>query len=396
MICFAICLSEFLKRFIYINGPVPIALYYGCIFIPTLIAFIYILLGDRKLDRHKSVIFFVFVIIQILIVLLGNREKFGRLIIFLCSNTIYIFPLFLKNPYKINNNQCNYLFLLLLTITLLYGLIQHFIGYFAWDKNWSDFSSSVMDIYAIGNFGSFNRAYSLFSGIQDFAVFLIFTTLLLLNYIKSNVLQILIIFCLITGLYIAGSKSMIISLFISLIIYLVRQKINPLILFIMLFILPYIIIMSIYTAYQNDIVSMLINMTGLFNFGTILPRLEIFYNFFSSFEIGNLLGCGSGCMVGVVDNMYIRILIENGLIGFVAFMLLLYTIIKRLLYITNVQHISQSGKENVFLFLSFMTISISMYSGELLHSRFSIIIYIYIIICINNKYVKLKQSHAFY
>jgi hypothetical protein len=399
MIFYAICFSEFLKRFIYINGPTHNLLYYSCIFIPTIVVFIYILIGDKKLDKYKFIIFCCFVIIQFFVVLLDNREKLGKLIVFLCSNIIYVFPLILKKSPQINNNKCNYLFLILLIITIIYGLTQHIIGYFIWDKNWSDFSPSVIDLFATSNWGGFNRVYSLFSGIQDFAIFLLFTTLILLIDFTNKKLRLLVILCLLTGLYIAGSKSMMISLSIALVIYLLRSKINPLFLFVILFILPYTIIMSLYIPYKSDIEFALINIGGLFNFGTILPRLEIFYDFFSSFTSSNLLGCGSGCMEGVVDNMYIRILIENGIIGFILFMSLIYLIIRQLFYIIRIQNVTSictqtNGikNENMFLFLLFITMSISMYSGELLNSRFSVIVYIYIIICINNKYVKLKKK----
>jgi hypothetical protein len=158
--------------------------------------------------------------------------------------------------------------------------------------------------------------------------------------------------------------------------------------------------MFTYVTIKSDLESVLIHSSGLFNFATILPRLEIIYTFCSSFEISNMLGCGSGCMDIGVDNMYIRILIENGIIGFIVFMFFIYTIIKQLFYITiqprtlpfsTAKLKKSTKKENIFCFFIFIIMSFSMHSGELLDSRFSIIVYIYIILYINNKYIKLKN-----
>jgi hypothetical protein len=130
--------------------------------------------------------------------------------------------------------------------------------------------------------------------------------------------------------------------------------------------------------------------TGLFNIGTILPRLEIIYSFFSSFNATNVFGVGLGCMEGVVDNMYIRILIETGIIGFFIFMVFIYTAIKQLYYIDK-KSTQFHSRTNFFLFLLLIVITFSMHSGELLMSRFSIIVFIYVVTCINAEYKKIIE-----
>lgn len=387
MISFSICFSEFLKRFIFINGPVSSLLYYACIFFPLFVLFIYVFAGNLNVDITRCIIFFSFIIIQFIVVTLFNRSKIGSLIIYLGGSLIYVFPFIFTVSCK--TNKYSYFLLYLLIIAVVYGFIQHSIGYFIWEWNWDKFSPTKISVFATSNFGSFSRAFSVFSGVQDFSLFIIFTVILLFVNSVGNGIKTLLLFILLSGLYIAGAKSMMISLLISYIIYIFRKKINPFLLFILVYLLPYIIIMGFYIVFKDIIHYYLINMAGLFNFGTILPRLEIIYNFLTSLEI-TILGIGSGCMEGVVDNMYIRILVENGIMGLITFMFLLYKTIKKLCYIEKFNEYNQT--ENKFYWLLFIVITFSMHSGELLISRFSMIIFIYLIVSINTKYNMIKSK----
>jgi O-antigen ligase len=132
-------------------------------------------------------------------------------------------------------------------------------------------------------------------------------------------------------------------------------------------------------------------MTGLFNFGTILPRLEMIYvNISSLNNISAIFGVGVNTPGSFMDNMYITILYETGFLGLFLFMVLIYKTMKKLCYIEKSDKIYQ--RENVFLHVVFISMTFSMHSGALLLSRFSIIIFIYIIICINKKYETIKNN----
>jgi hypothetical protein len=255
-----------------------------------------------------------------------------------------------------------------------------------------------MNITALGNWGSFTRAFSFFSGVQDFALFIIFTTTLLWINSKGYFIKLVLTMLLISGLYISGAKAMMVSLIVAFVSYCLHRKINYLLLFFSLYILPYILIMILYATLKNDIVRTLNMMTGLFTLGTIIPRLEIIYTFLSSanniFNISSIFGLGMGCMEGTADNMYIRILVETGIVGFTIFIFVIYFTIRKLYYFVEKSTQLSSSGENFFLFLLFVSITFSMHSGELLMSRFAMIVFVYIVICINEKYRKIKNMNC--
>jgi hypothetical protein len=393
MIFYSICFSEFLKRFVFIIGEVNNTIYYACVFFPLFFVFIYIFSGNLKIDIQKCIFFFLFFIFEFFIVIISNVSNIGKLIVYFGSVLFYVFPFVFKVHCK--TKKYPYFFLFLLIITVMYGVIQHRVGYFMWDRNWGKFSPSVMDITALGNWGSFTRTFSLFSGVQDFSLFAIFTSILLWINSKGYFIKLVLIIVLIIGLYISGAKAMMISLIVAFLAYYLHRKINYLFLFLGLYILPYILIMGLYIILKDDIVRTLSTMTGLFNLGTIIPRLEIIYTFFSSakniFDISTMFGVGMGCMEGVVDNMYIRILIETGIVGLVIFMFIICSIIKKLYSLEKISTQSSFG-ENYFLFLLFVSITFSMHSGELLSSRYAMIVFVYIVICINEKHRKIKEN----
>jgi hypothetical protein len=393
MIFYSICFSEFSKRFIFIIGEVNNIIYYTCVFFPIFFVFIYIFSGNLKIDIQKCIFFFLIFIFEFFIVLISNVSNIGKLIVYFGSVLFYVFPFVFTVFCK--TRKYSYFFLFLLTITVMYGVIQHSVGYFIWDRNWGKFSPSVMDITALGNWGSFTRAFSFFSGVQDFALFIIFTTILLWINSKGYFIKLVLIMLLISGLYISGAKAMMVSLIVAFLAYYLQRRINYLFLFLGLYILPYILIMGLYIILKNDIVRILSPMTGLFTLSTIIPRLEIVYAFFSSikdsFDISSIFGVGFGCIEGTVDNMYIRILVETGIIGFIIFMYFIYSAIKRLYYIKKrTTQLSSSG-ETFLLFLVFVSMTFSMHSGELLMSRYAMTVFVYIIICINKKYRKIKE-----
>jgi hypothetical protein len=346
--------------------------------------------GTIKIEIERCISLFLLIGIEIIIVILSNRSNIGKLIVFYGSVLFYIFPFIFRVSYKIKNY---YIFFFLLIASIIYGIVQHSIGYFIWDLNWGMFSPSAMDITALGNWGTFTRAFSFFSGVQDFALFIIFTTLLLWINLKGNGIKLLVATFLIIGLYIAGAKAMILSFAVALLAHFVRKKINASLLFFGLYVLPYICIMALYIMLNNMLVAKLSMMTGLFNFGTVLPRLEIIYRYLSEFNFSNsIFGVGMG-VTGTFDNMYIRILAETGIIGLVVFLFFLHATIKKLYYIQE-RSSRLSSKENYFLFIVLIVMTFSMHSGELLMSRFSMIVFVYIVICINTKYKKIKEYES--
>jgi hypothetical protein len=344
------------------------------------------------LDKKNGIILCLFIITQIIVVLVLNRSNIGSLIVFFGSVLFYIFPLIFKTNHVNQNKQTITIwFAFLLVLTIVYGIIQHITGYFIWDKNWGKFSPTGMDIVAMSNWGHFHRAFSFFSGLQEFAIFIIFTILLLWTSINGMPMKILLCALLLTGLYIAGAKSMILSLPVAFISYYIRKKITPFVLFFSLFILPYIIIILVYVSIKDTLIGHLSMMTGLFDFGTILPRLEnIYMNLSTLNSIFTVFGAGVNTPGSFMDNMYITILWETGFPGLILFMLLIYKEIKRLHYIEKEDKIYPM--ENAFLHIVFISMTLSMHSGPLLLSRFSIIVFIYIIICINKKYEIIKNN----
>jgi O-antigen ligase len=327
---------------------------------------------------------------EIVIVLISNRSKLGKLLIYFGSVLFYIFPFLFKASCVREIKECNYMFLSLFIITIIYGIIQHNFGYFVWELNWGKFSQTKMNLYALSNWGHFTRAFSFFSGVQDFALFIIFVTLLLWTHSKGSGIKLLLLLLLIIGLYISGSKSMMISLAVAFSAYFFRKRIGVNLMFFGIYILPYILILLLYVSLKDVLVFELQDTIGLLNIGTILPRLEIAYTFFSSFDISNIFGVGLGCMDGVVDNMYIRILIETGIIGFLLFMFLVYTSCRQLYYLDK--NSTESSQEiNSFLFLLLIVMTFSMHSGELLTSRYVMIAFVYTIICINEKYKRTRK-----
>jgi hypothetical protein len=194
--------------------------------------FIYILSCKLNLDKGNGIILCLFSIIQIIVVFVSNRSNIGSLFVFFCSVLVYIFPLIFKTNHVNQNKQTiNVWFAFLLMLSMVYGIIQNINGYFIWDKNWGKFSPTGMDISAMANWGHFFRAFSFFSGLQDSAMFIIFTIFLLWTSINGVPIKILLCVLLLTGLYIAGSKSIILSLPVALISYYFGKKITPFVLF---------------------------------------------------------------------------------------------------------------------------------------------------------------------
>jgi hypothetical protein len=354
--------------------------------------------GNLKLDRKKFVIFLVFIVSQIVIVAFFHRENFTKLILYFGSTLFYILPFVSKKSYDVSHKSYNRLFLFLLVAVFGYGLAQHLTGYFPWDRNWNAFSSTGMNLGAISNTGTFIRVYSCFSGLQEFASFIIFTVFLLWIYACKFAYKLILMLFLLAGLYIAGAKSVIFALLAAALIYFFRKLINPLLLFIVVYILPYIILVLIYHIFRDDMTDLFYKSEGgLFHYASMYPRLEIAYSFFTSFQPKNWLGEGAGCASVITDNMFIRILMEYGIVGFIAFMFFLWTIFRQLFYISvSVPHQSKeekiiSSKENMFFLLLFFVLTISFHTGELLHSRHSILLFMFVAIGVNEKYKKIKK-----
>lgn len=349
-----IACCEFLKRFIYVDGPTNSILYF-IIVLGTDFGISIILLKNINIKKlTKRFVFWALAILGIVAYSTIHGNLVNSIITFRAVYYI-VFLLMFKKEYYIPTpemEKIHYtLFYILTAISVLYGMVQYFNGYLPWEVNWGDYSPSKMKLSEMGNFGKANRAFSLFSGSQVHALLLGYLFLSSWFIIKDRyrIFRWMLIGFYAFGIFIAGSKALMGGLILSLLFYYNRHLLKYKQQFLILIFLPLLSYFVITPSFLYMVQQFLRSYTPAFISGmldpmTFTPRIMVFFNFFSSLTYDYTLIVGHGCSVlsanssFTTDNMYLSILWEYGILGLILFVWFLYSFLKLLYILLNVDN----------------------------------------------------------
>jgi len=336
--------TEFSKRFLYLEGSVDPLFYYSILFSFD------VFMGVIFITRLKS-FGLLTIIFLIVLSLFGAYSIFqGKALGFILAtrSCYYLIALVcFKDSYYVETKQSQFIHILLLgvltTFSILYGCVQYFYDYLPWEYTWGLFAPAQMSLNAMGNFGHANRAFACFSGNQVHALILTYIFIwLYFNFPKTFFYpsRYVILAFYLLGIFIAGSKGLMVGTLLSFCLYYCRKIINFKAIFIAIVIVPF----SAYWLISNSLLYFLQTflyaktpsfIAGMLDPMTFSPRLMIFSQFFKSLEKNYTLFLGHGSSALDLtsnfntDNMYLSILYEFGVLGVVVFIYLLYLFLKK-------------------------------------------------------------------
>ena len=213
-----LCIVELSKRLMYLYGDSPSEFYYIILFIPDYLIILDILIKKKIQKRIKYLIGVS--ISYLLIGLLQGQEVISILITLRTLVLLFVLIWLYKLP---QTNQTSYVsqrsYMLIIGTTILsilYGTYQFFIGYPIWEVNWDLYSPAQMNLSAISNFGTQNRAFGFFSEVANFGVALCFSIIMTLYNTKKNIFRLITLFILFYGVLISGSKAALVSLVLAI------------------------------------------------------------------------------------------------------------------------------------------------------------------------------------
>lgn len=328
-------MSDFAKRLIYVDVSSDISLlYYACLLFPDLL-FAFIMLRSR---RRVSLQRLLWIGILTGFLLIHGAFFAGPTSVIVAYKTYAMLMLWFvldREYFSITGKDLHSLLLRLLALILvcgIYGVIQFVTGYFAWEVNWFVFSPTGMKMIEVMNNGKLYRAFSVFSGVQEYSMIIIYIMSLVAFFLKGwhrfFWLVLMAIF-----LISSGSKTAYLALIVAMLCYKFKiyKKFAVLIAFLAA---P---IAYIYTRTGPEIWALVevvrqlapTSIVSLLDPATIVPRISVLGEFFQIKQSARtiMIGHGFGASRGAIvfDNSYLMILYEVGLIGLAAF---LYTLLK--------------------------------------------------------------------
>ena len=318
-------LSDFSKKVLYFGGNGDVSLlYYGCLIFPDII-FLGILVSNRKSVStiNATIVFGILMALCLHGIIL---DGFTSTIIAIKTYAVLTLWLIFEPEYYLPTRAeiQNFLMLLfcLILISGIYGLFQFLTGYFGWESNWFKYSPTKMSVRDVTNGGKFFRAFSLFSGIQEYSLILTYV-LSLLAFLTHNKLKIIGSITIVLFLISTGSKTTILALIISWVFYFTKLYRSALLL-LSTFCLS---VAFIYTRPSYEIYQFVLLLREKLPHGiasmidpiTIMPRIIIMIEFFKlnqtwfTIIVGH--GFGSSRGTHIFDNSYLMIFYELGCLG---------------------------------------------------------------------------------
>jgi hypothetical protein len=338
----AIAFSDFSKRVIYLYGTDLKEWYYPILLLPDTVFFCVLIVSLPKVNKIRFWIVLTFLFLTIAYSLMQNDIAS----VFSNVKTIYWYFIILILPSKyfdvsFYGMKDYYLFFVCLCLLAGgYGFFQFIFGYFSWELKWFEFSPTKIGIQDVTSQNRVYRAFSFFSGIQEAGLIYSNAILLMIMRKKKNAADLIInssiILLLAIALVTTGAKAVWVGLFICLVLFALKIPQKPLVSFTAIC-SPMIIlaILSKSSIYQLVLFVRSFFPAGVSNLidpGSLLPRLDIYLNFFNSlnFDVYFIFGHGIGSTVGLTksfvyfDNMYLQILSEFGIVGIVVFFSIIY------------------------------------------------------------------------
>jgi len=334
----ACSLSEFAKRFIYIKSEVNVSvLYYAALLFPDILFFFILIRVREKVSAKKAVI----ISFACMVLFLHGALFAGptaAIVAFKTYAALVMWFIFQDEYYSLSVTGLNRFVLRLIGVFLVfgvYGFLQFVFGYYPWEVTWFNASPTSMKMIEVMNDGKIYRAFSAFSGVQEYSMLLVLvislSTILIKGWQALAVGSVFIVF-----LVSSGSKTTFMALLASAFFYKTGlYRYFGVILAVIAGGIAYI-----YTRSSTEIFEIVLlvrnalpaKISIMVDPITILPRISIFTDFFKSDQSLRtiLIGHGFGASRGdiVFDNSYLMIFYETGLCG----ILVLASMIRRFFY----------------------------------------------------------------
>lgn len=207
-------------------------------------------------------------------------------------------------------------------IIVIYALFQYLFGYSSFEIGWINSERGKTSAAGLFLLGDNIRPFSMLAGIPEFSFFI---CLLFYHeyYLRRNLIfanfAILILFSM-------GSRGVAVGLFCAMLVFSGANRFSKPVRFVLvssLGVFSYIILISmelILRSFETDSSRMLV-------YGTFGERVEILRDFFEHADFYSIL-VGVGLPWRTFDNIYISVLNDFGLLGFVILIYLLYVGVK--------------------------------------------------------------------
>lgn len=411
----SIIISDFLKKYLYSYDKVLTISYYLILLMPDFV-FLAILLSN-KLFFNKKTFAFLLVFLNLYVFYSLPLNGLINVITNLKTTYYYLFILALSQiSYSVTKDAFKSFYISLSILGVLasfYGIYQFFFGYPSWEINWLKNSPTSISLEGLTNKfegltnrGETFRAYSLFGGLHESALFFSYILSLIsltLSFKRDFISKQLLGFLFLSGVILSNAKGVYLGFFVAVVLYRCRWFLSPKKVFFII-LLPVFILGFLPSDYIYKVGFFILEHLGslayYLNPGTLVPRLEIFSTFLGNinFDIYFFIGHGIGSLIRlegvstVLDNMYLQVLYEFGILGLIMLLFLIY---KLYFYYFELIYSNNLGREEMILlnvsFLYITTLIIDLYVSADLVTRSNLILFAFsgkFIHCLYQKYNK--------
>ncbi len=344
----SVATAEFSKRFLYAFSDVSSFYYYLLLLPPDLIFM-------AMLASQKGRIFFNKTYMAACILIIGISLLQNSITdVALNIKTEYVYTLLLIAPaafWKVREDDVRIFRRTIYALAVLasaYGMCQFTMGYPSWEMSWFEHSPTTMVIDGFTNNKTVFRAYSFFSGLHEFALFLCLAGgFVAFTGHGSRGRKALALLPLAIGLFVSNAKGVYVAVIISCLLFRFRSRLSA------IKIMPVVLAPVAFFLFASEFA--ISNVVGFIanHFGSLaryispetsIPRLMIFAEYFASLDPHSLpfyLGSGVGSVITskglavLLDNNYLEVLTELGLLGLVGFLALVYEIYREYFWLVN-------------------------------------------------------------
>jgi hypothetical protein len=348
-------MSDFAKRLIYVAVDTDISLlYYACLLFPDIL-FLFIMLRSRRRVSLQRLLW----VGLLMALLFGHGIVFaGPASVIVAYKTYAMLMVWFvldRGYFSITASELHSFLLKLLALVAIcgvYGVIQFVAGYFIWEVNWFSFSPTGMKMVEVMNNGKLYRAFSVFSGVQEYSMIIIYV-MSLAAFLLKGWQRLLWLALMAAFLISSGSKTAFLAMIIAGLCY--KLKIYKR--FTILIACMAAPLVYIYTRTGPEIWGLVnvvrqlapASLVSLVDPGTIVPRIAVLGEFFKIDQNARtiLIGHGFGASRGAIifDNSYLMVMYEVGVVGLSAFM---YALLKFFKSASRIIELSTVESDRVF------------------------------------------------
>jgi hypothetical protein len=367
LVCFLLstAAAEFSKRALYAFQDVPQFCYYLMLISPDLV-FLTMVISQRGRFRINKIYLAVGLLLMCSSLLQNPATS-----VLANFKTEYMYTILIIAPAAfwsvsdIDLREFRRIIYSLALLASLYGTYQFVFGYPRWEINWFDNSPTEMVFTGFTNGGTIFRAFSLFSGLHEFALFLCFAGAFAgFTSSRSRLEKCLALFPLAVGLFVSNAKGVYVAIPISVALFALRQRLSAVkVMAVVLAPVAFFFLASnlLISGISEFLSTHLVFLARYASPDTSVPRLMIFADFFSSLDPHSLkfyAGSGIGSVITangtamVLDNNYLEILADCGLVGLIGFLLLMLQLYREYFWLIKNAELTrkQSGILNASFF----------------------------------------------